>query len=480
MKTKEEYIESLRKLKPRVYLYGREVGSVPDEPALRPGVNSVGSTYDYAWSSEPKVKALFRAKSAITGNETNVFNHMPQNKDDLYQWLEMMRFEGREVGCIMRCVGSDLLRTMFVTTYEIDKKYGTEYHKRLRDYLKYIEDEDLTVTAAMTDVWGDRSRQPHQQADPDLCLRVVGNRSDGVVIRGVKAPVTTSPFSHEILVTPTRAMTPEDKDWTVVCGVPANAEGVKIVVKPSSRPDDPDAPITSKYAPAENVIVFDDVFVPWERVFMCGESEFAARVVELFTTFHRFACGTACKPGMADVLIGAALNIAEYSGLDPMRIGHFREKLTNLIMMAEDMWACGITAAHQSTLLEPGVCYPDPVFSNMGKLHCALHTYDEYRITMDFAGGIAWALPDHESLEHPDIKNYVDKYFRGRADVPTENRIKMLRLIYDLIPGIMGARTAALALHGGGSEEAMRIMLQRAYDTEDRKKLARRLAGITE
>jgi len=476
MKTKEEYVESLRKLKPKVYVDGKLIESVPDEPSLRPGINSVGSTYEYAWSPDPEVKGLFRAKSCITGNEINVFNHMPQNTDDLFQWLKMMRFEGREVGCIVRCVGSDALRTMFVVSYEIDKKYGTDYHKRFKEYLKYMEEEDLAATAVMTDVWGDRSKSPHLQADPDLCLRVVERKSDGIVVRGVKAPITTSPFSHELFVMPTRAMTPEDKDWSVSFAVPADADGVRIVTKPTSRPDDPGAPLTSKYAIAENMIIFDDVFVPWDRVFMCGESEFAGRLIELFTAYHRFACGTACKPGMADVMIGAAACMAEYNGV-PIS-GHLREKFTELIIAGETLWACGVTAAQQGKVIEPGICVPDPVFCNIGKLLVGMHTFDEYRIVLDFAGGLGWAIPTVANLKHPDIEKYVDKYFKGRADLPTEDRIKMLRLVEDLTVSTNAGRIIALNIHGGGSPEAMRIGLQRAYDVEERKRLAKRIAGI--
>ena len=404
---------------------------------------------------------------------------MPQNAGDLVQWLRMMRLLGREVGCIARCVGSDALRTMFVTTYEIDKKYGTEYHKSFKEYLKYVEGEDLTVTAVMTDVWGDRSKGPHLQADPDLALRVVGKKNGGIVIRGVKAPITTSPFSHELLVMPTRALRKEDSDWAVSFAVPANAEGVKIVTKPTSRPDDPGAPLTSKYAMAENMIIFDDVFVPWERVFMCGEFEFAGRLVELFTAYHRFACGTACKPGMCDLMIGVAASMAEYNGLEPIS-GHLREKLTDLIIVGESMWACGITAAHQSKKIEPGIALPDPVFCNIGKLLCGMHTFDEYRIVLDFAGGFGWAIPTVANLEHPDIQKYVGKYFKGKAELPAEDRIKMLRLVEDLTISTNAGRILALNIHGGGSPEAMRILLTRSYDVEERKRLAKRIAGITE
>jgi 4-hydroxybutyryl-CoA dehydratase/vinylacetyl-CoA-Delta-isomerase len=475
MKTKEQYIESLRKLKPKVYVDGKLIESVPDELSLKPCVNSVGATYEYA--EKPEHRDLFRAKSCVTGNEINVFCHMPQNADDLFQWLKMMRLLGREVGCIVRCVGSDAMRTLFVTTHEIDKKYGTDYHKRFKEYLKYMEGEDLT-TAVMTDVWGDRSKGPHLQADPDLALHVVERESDGVVIRGVKAPITTSPCSHELIVMPTRALSKEDADWAVSFAVPANAQGVRIVTKPTSSPEDSEAPITSRYAVAENMIVFDDVFVPWERVFMCGESEFAGRLVELFTTFHRFACGTACKPGMADVMIGAAANMADYNGV-PIA-GHLREKLTDLILAGEIPWACGVTAAYQSTMLEPGIAYPDPSFANMGKLLVGMHTLDEYRILLDFAGGLGWAIPTVANLKHRDIKKYVDKYFKGRADLPTQDRIRMLRLVEDLTVSTNAGRIVALNIHGGGSPEAMRIMLSRSYDIEERKKLAKRIAGIKE
>jgi len=430
MKTKEEYMESLRKLKPKVYVDGRLIESIPDEPSLIPGVNNVGLTYEYA--QKPEYKDLFLAKSSITGNEISVFCYLPQNAEDVFQWIKMMRLLGREAGCIMRDAGTDGLKTTFVATYETDKKYGTEYHKRFKEFVKYVEEEDLTVTAVLSDVWGDRSKRPHEQADLDLSLRVVEKRNDGVVVRGMKGPITTSPFSQELLVTPTKALKKEDADWAIAFAAPANAEGIKFLAKPASSSPDSGAPLSSKYAPAECVIVFDDVFVPWERVFMCGETEFAGRLAELFTTFHRLTCGSACKAGMADVMIGAAVCMAEYNGLDALRVGHLKEKLTDLIVIGESMWACGVAGAYQSTILEPGIAYPDPVFANIGKLLCGMHSCDEYRIVLDFAGGLGWGIPQVASLEHPDIKKYVDKYFKGRADLPAQDRIKMLRLVEDL------------------------------------------------
>ena len=284
MKTPEEYRESLRKLKPTVYIKGKKINSVVDEPQLEPGVNAISLTYDY--QQKPEYKNVMISTSHITGKEVSRLLHINTNTDDLLKKLEMVRLLCRIAGCAQRYLCHDALNALYESTHILDNDLNTEYHSKFLEYLQYLQDYDLTTCVAMTDAKGDRSKRPSEQKNPDLYLRIANKNDQGIIVRGMKAIVTGAPYTHEIIVLPTRNMKENDSDYAVAFAVPIDAKGIEMVSRQAGRPGESTAVLSSRYGQATAQILFNDVFVPWERVFMAGEWKYAGSLTESFAIHH--------------------------------------------------------------------------------------------------------------------------------------------------------------------------------------------------
>jgi 4-hydroxybutyryl-CoA dehydratase/vinylacetyl-CoA-Delta-isomerase len=318
IRTKEDYLQSLRKLKPVIYYRGKRVEDVTAHPAFAPHINAAAKTYELAL--RPEFEDLMIATSHLTGKKINRFTHIHQSREDLIKKVQMLRLISHETGsCYQRCVGFDAMNALYSTTFEIDEKHGTSYHARLRKFVQSIQDENLMVVGSMTDPKGDRSKSPSQQADPDLFTHVVRKEERGIIIRGAKAHQTGAVNSHVMLLMPTQALRPEDQDYAIACAVPVDAPGVTMIFGRQSNEErkfgegidigNPEFGLVG----GEALVVLEDVFVPWEWVFMCGEYEFAGMLVERFATLHRQNYG-GCKGGLCDVLVGAVALASDYMG----------------------------------------------------------------------------------------------------------------------------------------------------------------------
>jgi len=332
LKTGEEYKQSLRQMKPRVYLLGERLEKPWEHPIIEPSQNAVAMTYDLA--HEPEFQDLMTVTSKLSGQRVNRFTHLHENPDDILKKVKMLRLLGqRTASCFQRCTTMEGFNPLHIVTWEIDQKYGTDYHRRFLDFVKFAQAEDLTLGVAMTDVKGDRSLRPGEQADPDLHLHVVEERKDGIVVRGAKAHHTGAINCHYTMVLPTRAMREEDKDYAVGFIVPIDAEGViHIYSRQASdtrrmEPGDIDKGNVG-YDGQTALVVFDNVFVPWERVFMYKQYEFCGRLANLFGAQHRCSYG-GCKAGVMDVLIGATALMADYHGIS--NVPHVRAKLIEMV-----------------------------------------------------------------------------------------------------------------------------------------------------
>ncbi len=474
LKTPEEYVQSLKELDPVVYIRGKRVGSVADEPLLEPGVNAVSVTYEFALL--PEYADTMTAVSHVTGRKVNRLLHINTSQNDLLKKLEMVRLLCRETGCAQRYLCHDALNALYETTHNTDLDFGTEYHVKFLTYLEYLQDADLTACVAMTDAKGDRSKRPHEQHDPDLYLRIVGRDDSGITVRGIKAIVTGAPYTHEIIVLPTRGMTSEDQDYAVAFAIPIDTEGVELVSRQAGRPGESGAPLTSRYGQATAQILFDDVFVPWDRVFLAGEWELAGSLTESFATHHRVSC-IGARAGLGDMLIGASVALAEANGLDPRKTGHVRDKISDLIKYVESFYACGVTAAVFGKETRAGNFIPDPVYSNIGKLLQGTHIYDMFRIVHDTAGGILVASPYPEDMESPAAGERLARYLQGREDIPSDYRLSVARLLEDITASYQGGWYSVISISGGGSPEATRLEIMRKYDIDERKSLAEKISG---
>lgn len=479
--TGEQYVESLRKLKLKVYMFGELVENVVDNPILRPSLNSVKKTYELA--QMPEYEDVMTATSCITGNKINRFCNIHQSTSDLVKKVKMQRLLGQQTAsCFQRCVGMDGFNATYSTTFEIDKKHNTNYHNNFIEYMKLVEEKDYTVDGAMTDPKGDRSLSPSQQTDPDMYLRVVERREDGIVVRGAKAHQTGIVNSHEILVMPTIAMKPEDKDYAIAFAVPSDAEGVFMIVGRQScdtRKLEENAEIdlgNSEYGGMEALVIFEDVFVPNERIFLNGETEYAGMLVERFSGYHRSSY--ACKTGVGDVLIGAAAVAADYNGAN--KASHIKDKLIEMTHLNETIWSSALACCYEGSQTESGNYLIDLLLANVCKQNVTRFPYEIARLAEDLAGGLMVTAPSEKDLRNPVIGKYVDKYLKGIDTVSTENRLRILRLVENITLGTAAVGYRTESMHGAGSPQAQRIMISRQSNLEHKKELAKKIAKVTQ
>ncbi|MDD4242186.1 MAG: 4-hydroxyphenylacetate 3-hydroxylase family protein [Smithellaceae bacterium] len=474
--TREDYVQSLKDLRSVVYYNGKRVEDVTGHPAMQPHINSAALTYELAL--RPENEDLMTAVSHLSGKKINRFTHIHQSVDDLIKKILMMRLIAHETGsCFQRCVGFDALNAAYMTAYDTDQKHSTDYFERFKKYLLHVQESNVMVVGGMTDPKGDRSLSPSRQADPDLFTHIVERRSDGIVIRGAKVHMTGGVNSHEILIMPTQAMKEADRDYAVACALPLNAPGVTLIFGRQTNEERKMEESLDAGNPrfgvvgGEAMIVFDNVFVPWERVFLCGEYDMTGLFVERFATLHRQNYG-GCKGGVSDVLIGAAALAAEYQGT--ASAGHIKEKLAEMMHLAETIY-CGSVACSAMGFKTPsGAYYPDPLLANTTKHNVSRHIYEISRLAHDIAGGIIATMPFARDLESSDVGDYVRKFLAGVKGVKTEDRMKILRLVENM----SGGTALAESMHGAGSPQSQKVMYGRLGNLEQKKRWAKKIVNI--
>ncbi len=478
IRTSADYLESLRGRDLDVWLFGERVAEPVDHAIIRPSINAIAATFDLA-ARNPE---LATAISEITGERVNRFLHITASVDDVVAQNRMQRELGRETGtCFQRCVGMDAINSLYSVTFDVDEAHGTRYHSRFREFLAAAQRQGHVLGGAMTDVKGDRSKAPSEQSDPDLFVRIVERRDDGIVIRGAKAHQTGCINSHWILVMPTMRMTEADRDYAVVCAVPVEARGLTFIYGRQACDTRAMEPGTidvgnAQYSGQEAMIIIDDVFVPWDKVFLDGEYEFAAPLVERFTAYHRRSY--VCKSGVGDVLIGAAALIAEYNGVD--RASHVRDKLIEMNHLNETIYGTGMAASHESFRTAAGNYENDGMLANVCKHHVTRFPFEIGRLAQDLAGGFVSTLPSEAELTDARLGPLLDKYLAAKEGIPTEHRVRVLRLIENMTMGRNAVGYLTESMHGAGSPQAQRIQIARLADMEAKKGAAERLAGISE
>lgn len=473
-----QYIESLRGRNLRVFFLGERVEEPVEHPVIRPSINAVARTYDLA-SEDPE---LATAHSSITGQRVNRFLHVTESVDDVVMQNRMQRRLGQLTGtCFQRCVGMDAFNALFAVTFDLDARHRTPYHQRLKAFLAMCQVQNLVVGGAMTDPKGDRSQGPSAQDDPDLFTRVVERRSDGVVIRGAKAHQTGCVNSHWIVVMPTMRLQEADRDYAIVAAIPVTDPGLTFIYGRQScdtramEGGDIDQG-NAAYSGQEALIVIDDVFVPWERVFMDGEVEFAAPLVDAFTTYHRRSY--VCKTGVGDVLIGAAASIAEMNGVG--KASHVRDKLVEMAHLNETIYGAGLASSHESHRTRAGNFINDDMLANVCKHNVTRFPFELARLAQDLAGGLVATLPSEKDFASEVTGPVLKRLLRGRSAGDTEARVRMLRLIENMTMGRNAVGYLTESLHGAGSPQAQRIQIERAMKLEEKKSFAKTLAGVKE
>ena len=471
-----DHIESLRGRSVNVHLMGEKIAEPVDHPIIRPSANALKRTYDLA-IEDPD---LATAWSPLIEARVNRFLHIVESPEDLVLKNKMQRKMGQLTGtCFQRCAGLDTISVLHSITYDIDQKYGTPYHARYLEFLKRAQANNIILGAGMTDPKGDRSKRPSEQDDPDLFMHVTRRTDKGLFVTGAKAHMTGGLNSHWICVMPTMNLTANDKDYAVIGMVPGDAPGLTYIygrqscdtrALESGNVDQGNA----QYSGQETLVIFDNVFIPWEHVLMDGEWEFAQELVTRFTAYHR--ASYVCKTGVGDVMIGAAATIADYNGAE--QASHIKDKLVEMTHLNETIYSSGIASSHEAKPLPSGIYMNDPMLANICKHNVTRFPYEISRLAQDLAGGIMVTLPGEADFNDEETGPLLEKYLRGKTEVSTEDRARILRLIENMTLGRNAVGYLTESMHGAGSPQAQRIQITRGMDVETKKNYAKTLAGI--
>jgi aromatic ring hydroxylase len=474
LRTAEQYKASLRDGR-AVFFRGEKVSDVTAHPVI--GIAVEHAALDYRMAEDPKYRDLAVVREG--SDEYSRYFHIPQNGDDLLKRSALIAAstrEGATLVVLIKEIGSDALLALHIIGERLAAAGKPEYRERIRKFHRYCRDNDLAVAVAQTDVKGDRSMGPTQQEHPDYYVRVVEERPDGIVVRGAKVHTSVSTNTNEVIVLPTRAMRAEDKAYAVAFALPINTPGLKLIASPhgSSRKNAFEHPISARHKMMETLTVFDDVFVPRDRIFLNGEIDFAGLLALTFVRFHRFTA-VSYKLPLLELLAGAGYAIAEANGI--LRAGHVRDKLTHLAAYHTTVRGL-IEHAARTCTYEDGVAVPNTLLTNVAKYHFAHNYHQGVQIVQDLAGGLLVTAPAEEDLKSEATRDYVLKYMGGAKGFDAEKRLRLLNLISDLTSSDFGGYQEVLAVHAEGGFEAEKLQAYREYDFKSVAAYARNLAGL--
>ncbi len=462
VRTAGDYISSLRDGRD-AYYRGVRVFSVDDHPVLGIAVRHLAKLYEFR----------DRVYTDSEFGPISRYYRIPKSPSDLLDRHKMIydhTYACNGIFNIGQAIGSDALFSLMIVARKMDSRFGTSYYSRVMDYYRYVVKNDLAIAVAQTDVKGDRSKRPHEQKDPDLYLRIVDVRSDGIIVRGAKAHTTQAAVSNEIIVLPTRAMTQKDADYAVAFAVPANAKGLKMIVRPIDEVEGNRSSVLSvKDYELETLTIFEDVFVPWERVFMFKEYEYAGFLANLFATYHRFTA-LSYRSAMANLYLGAASLVAKANGI--YEAHHVRNRIIDMIMWKEIM-RMGAIASATTAVIDEGIAIPNPLYTNIAKLYSNQNFSKIVEGLVDIAGGIIATIPSEEDIKG-ELANIIAKYLAGAVD--GRERIKILKIAKELAgSSSFVGYILSLMIHAEGSIEASRIAMIREYNLEEAEKLVEKI-----
>jgi 4-hydroxybutyryl-CoA dehydratase / vinylacetyl-CoA-Delta-isomerase len=465
LRTAENFLAGLRDTR-EVYYRGERVSMVPDHPEL--GVVARHVAIDFSLAEDPRFSDVARHRD---GNEEySAYYRIPRHAGDLAARSRLIELATAEGGTLV-ILGTDAL---FALRRVLARGGNSQEQARLEAFYRRCRRQDLALAVAQTDVKGDRSKRPSEQEDPDLYVRVVEERPDGLVVRGAKAHTSYAPCVDEIIVLPSRSMGPGDEPWSMAFAVPTATPGLRLYASDFLHgTEDPwTRPVSSTHKMVETLTVFDDVFVPWERVFFYNRPDLAGATALTFVEFHRFTA-VSYKLPLVDALVGVAMAAAQANGIE--RSAHVRDKLTWLVGYAETIRGLTELAA-QRCGMEAGIAYPHVFTTNLAKWTFARDFHHALDIVQDLAGGLLVTGPSGMDWNSPEIRPVLEKYLRGAW--PADRRMAILNLISDLTARAYGGYQAVLAIHAEGSLEAEKLAMFRAYEPNRAVDLAMRLAGL--
>ncbi len=471
-----DYVASLKQMRPNIYKFDELIDDVTTHPATKRTVEGHGQIFKL--TSDPALRETFTAISHLTGEQVSRYLSLIQSPEDMWANSRLKRTMFQKTGTCTggRCVGWTALNSMYAVTYDIDREMGTDYHLRLRNWLRDAQARDITISGALTDPKGDRAKAPAEQSDSDYYLRIVERRTDGIVVRGAKVMICGVAAANEIFVLPGSGYSEQDADYAVSFVIPRDIENLTIVETrhPSDGRDYEegfDSPV-QEGGITQAFLLFEDVFIPNERVFMAGEYKFAQSAVLNFIGNYRAAIG-GCVAGQGDVKIGAALLTARTNGLNSKI---FKDKVIQMQINNETTFGMGIAAAAMGRKHPSGVWLSDQLLSNVNKVLVATLPYETSRLAQDIAGGIAetGCMPSYKDFKSTKYGHLIEKYMAARHSA--ESRMKAARLVEwaTIGGGVPGC------MHGGGSPDGAKLMIRSFGKVDEKVEMAKRLAGIKE
>jgi len=476
IKTAQQYVESLLRLSPKVYLGGKRVNSILDNPTTKSIIDGTARSFEMA--SDPRYEHILTARSHLTSEAINRATHINRSMADLEKRIEMAVLMSQELGtCYYRCGASNALTHLASVTWEMDQKLGTDYNNRFNEYLRYVQDNDLVLSIGVNDPKGNRTKRAKEQ-DPDMALRLVEKRDGGIVVRGAKLHQTGAVAAHEHIIVVGSSYQKGEEDYALAFAVPNGEKGITYICQYNPYTverefeDDIYQIGNPRYGQRETaMVIFDDVFIPWERVFMCGEVEFTRKLQEASGRLHS-TCEAACKAGWLDLMIGATQLSAEYSGLE--NIPHIQVDIANIIKVREICYALSVAAVARAKELPigSGVYLPDITFARAAMIYSSYGFWEAIEKATDVSGGLVITMPSEKELQNPETRGYIEKYLKAAG--PAEKRLRITRFLQNWVCGLHGAAT----WQGGGPPHGYLMGLYNSADLEHKKGLAENLAGM--
>jgi len=474
IKTSKEYLESLEKQKPEVYIGGEKIQNVVNSKYFRISIEEMCKFY--SWTSDPEKEKDFVYWSTIIDDKVSFWTHLRETPDDVRKLIEVMKTNNARHFCSMCMITG--LNVLWAVTHDIDQTKGTNYHERLKNFFRELQTNDLRYCMGVMDPKGDRSRSPSRQSDPDLYLRVIERKQDGIIVNGAKMHTSNAPITHFIFTCPSGVLQEADKDYAVSFAIPVDTKGLKFITRPAPGPLEPremESPVSSHIGFVECLTVFDHVFVPWERVFMCGEWEFTENLIRYFSPYVRICKGT-CTSARTDILAGAAALISHYNGTE--KASHIKSKITDMMVSSEIGWGCALASVSKSIMHPSGIPIPDNAIANAGLYHSRLRFIEFLGALQEIAGGIVTTMPGETEFQNEESRAYIEKYLKGRSDIPTEDRLKLLYFIQDLTASRFGGYLIASAICAGGTPETNRVEVARHYNLLEKISNVKALCNI--
>jgi 4-hydroxybutyryl-CoA dehydratase/vinylacetyl-CoA-Delta-isomerase len=476
IKTKEEYLEDLKEMKPTVYMRGERVEQIWKDPRFQSTINLVGRNHDFAFDEE--FKALSVAHSPLVGEPIRRLSmHIQADREDAIKKVTLTREVTQRHICAW--CQSNVLSLIWAATYDTDQKYGTSYHERFIEQVKFLQQNDYDGAWGMMDPKGDRSLTPSQQ-DPYPGVRIVERNSRGITVRGCKVHTSYGPTTREIFVFPCRALREDEKDFAVAFALPVDTKGITFITRPapghSGTAGLMDQPLGSAIGGVEAMTVFEDVFVPWERVFLCGEWDMAHLIPSYFGAIHR-STKCACLAGHTDLVCGILALTAEVNGLGS-GVTHIRDKLTGMMMQAETAYGCALGSSVNGTAHPSGVWVADSVVANSGFHFIKGATAEHIGLLHDIAGGLIVTMPTEQDYRNPELRAHMDTYLCGSSRYTTEERLRVLHLAQEVGASRWTGYFLGWAISGAGSPAANDLTVRHGYDLQKRIAIAKQWAGI--